>query len=61
MGRVLDNRKIVESIKTQVDKDPLINVKGSDLSIALQMDISVSLAQIADDLHMIRKEGVKTK
>lgn len=61
MGRVLDNRKVIESIKTQVDKDPLINVKGGDLSIALQMDISASLAQIADDLHMIRKEGVKTK
>lgn len=61
MGRVLDNRKVIEAIKTQVDKDPLIHIKGGDLSIALQMDISASLAQIADDLHMIRKEGVKTK
>lgn len=61
MGRVLDNRKVIEAIKTQADKDPLVHLKGNDLSLALQMDISASLAQIADDLHMIRKEGVKTK
>lgn len=61
MGRVLDNRKVIEAIKTQADKDPLVHLKGSDLSLALQMDISASLAQIADDLHMMRKEGVKTK
>ena len=61
MGRVLDNRKVIETIKTLAETDPLINIKGGDLSIMLQMDISASLAQIADDLHMMRKEGVKTK
>ena len=61
MGRVLDNRKVIESIREQANKDPLVHLKGNDLSLALQMDISASLAQIADDLHMMRKEGVKTK
>lgn len=58
MGRALENRELIKHLTGMEATDVETNMV---IQSALMMDISTSLAQIADDLHMMRKEGVKTK
>ena len=58
MGRTLENKELIKHLTGIEATDVKTNMV---IQSSLMMDISASLAQIADDLHMMRKEGVKTK